>query len=86
MKFDPASRTLLTDDGRLIKHLSCHRRMRLEQLQPDPHIGHWHCAVCVHQVLDTAVLSEQELQAAVADNPGLCLLIRRGQPNVDILD
>ena len=86
MKFDPATRSLMTDDGQLIKQLSCHRKMHLGQLQPEPQTGHWHCAACEHQVLDTALLDEQQLQTAVAEKPDICLLVRRGQPNVEISD
>ena len=86
MKFDPASKTLMTDAGQLIKQLSCHRKMQLEQLQAEPGTGHWHCAACVHRVLDTALLTQAQVQAAVAADPGTCLLIRAGQHNVQLVD
>lgn len=86
MRFDPATRTLWTDDGQLIKRLSCHRPLLPGQLRPEPGTGHWHCDACRHPVLDTARFTEAQLQARVAADPGTCLLVRRGQPNLDILD
>lgn len=85
MKFDPSTKSLLTNDGRLIKVLSCHLQMRLDQLKPDKRSGHWHCGSCSHRVLDTALLTQEQLEEQVRSDPGTCLIVRRKQHNVEIV-
>lgn len=84
MKFNPDTKALLTHDGKLIKALSCHLNMQLRQLQVERD-GHRRCDMCEHKVLDTALLSEKQILEQVAVDPGTCLIVRRGQENVEIV-
>lgn len=84
MKFNPVTKALLTHDGKLIKTLSCHLNVQLKQLQVEPD-GHKRCEKCEHRVLDTALLSEDQIKSQVAVDPSTCLIVRRGQENVDIV-
>lgn len=84
MKFNANTKALLTHDGKLIKTLSCHLNVQLRQLHIERD-GHRRCDMCEHKVLDTALLSEKQIQEQVALNPGTCLIVRRGQENVEIV-
>ena len=84
MKFNPETKTLMTRDGRMIKALSCHLNVRLNQLQVEPD-GHRRCDRCDHRVLDTGLLSEAQIVEQVAADPATCLIVRRGQRNIDIV-
>ena len=85
MKFDIAKRELFTDDGELIKLLHCPLRMRWEQLGASTDSPHRTCAECDHQVLDTAVLSDAAVLAAVRADPTTCLCVTARQGNLTIL-
>lgn len=85
MKFDPATKALTADDGHLIKVLQCPRKMRLAQLLADGESGHFHCNACTHKVLDTSLLTEEQLVEHVKVDPNCCLLVRRDQHNIDIV-
>lgn len=84
MKFNPDTKALSTHDGKLIKILSCHLNMQLKQLHVEPD-GHRRCDMCEHKVLDTALLSEGQIREQVEMNPRTCLIVRRGQENVEIV-
>jgi len=84
MKFHPGTKVLTTHDGRLIKTLSCHLNMQLNQLQVDPD-GHRRCDKCEHKVLDTALLSESQLLKHIEADPNTCLIVRRRQQNIEII-
>lgn len=85
MKFDPATMSLMTDDERLIKVLACHMKMRLDQLKIDRLTGHRHCDACAHRVLDTALLTQQQVEEQVEADPAACLIVRRSQHNIEII-
>jgi len=84
MKFNPETKTLMTHAGKVIKALSCHLNVRLNQLQVEPD-GHRRCDMCDHRVLDTELVSESQLVEQVASDPRVCLIVRRGQRNIEIV-
>lgn len=85
MKFNPGTKELFTDSGELVKVLHCSRLMRWEQLTAEAGEPHRSCAHCERRVLDTAVMSEEDVVAAVRADPSTCLCVRAGQPNLKLL-
>jgi hypothetical protein len=85
MKFNPDTRELFTDAGELVKVLRCPLRMRWEQLDANDCSPHRICSECDHPVLDTTVLSDAEVLAAVRSDPSTCLCVRASQENLTLL-
>ena len=85
MKFNPGTKQLFTDSGELVKVLRCPLPIRWEQLTATAGEPHRSCARCERQVLDTAVMSEEEVVAAVRADPSTCLCVRSGQPNLTLI-
>lgn len=85
MKFDPTTKELFTDAGTLVKKLHCPVRMRWEQLHASTDLPHRVCNECSHDVLDTAVLSDAEVLAAVQSNPSTCLSVAASQANLTLI-
>lgn len=85
MKFNPGTKELFTASGELVKVLRCPVPMRWEQLTAEVGEPHRTCARCEHRVLDTAVMSEAEVVAAVRADPFACLCVRAGQQNLTLL-
>lgn len=85
MKFDPTTSELFTDAGTLVKKLHCPLRMRWEQLHASTVSPHRVCGECTHEVLDTAVLSDAAVLAAVQANPSTCLCVTASQDNLTII-
>lgn len=86
MKFNPSTKELRTDSGELVKVLHCPLRMRWEQLTVDAGEAHRTCAHCEHKVLDTAVMTEEEVVAAVRADSAACLCVRAGQRNLTLVE
>jgi len=85
MKFNPGTKQLFTDSGELVKVLRCPMPMRWEQLTAEAGEPHRSCAHCERRVLDTAVMSEEDVVAAVRADPSTCLCVRAGQPNLTLI-
>jgi hypothetical protein len=85
MQFDPLSRTLNTDQGELIKQLSCDVPPAKRQLRADSEPGTFRCNACARQVVGTAGLSDQQLVALLRANPATCLRVDLKQDNVRVV-
>ena len=85
MKFNPGTNELFTDSGELVKVLRCPLPIRWEQLTAEAGEPHRSCAHCERSVLDTAVMSEEDVVAAVRADPLACLCVRAGQPNLTLI-
>ena len=85
MKFNPGTKQLFTDSGELVKVLRCPLPMRWEQLTAEAGEPHRSCTYCDRGVLDTAVMSEEEVVAAVRADASTCLCVRAGQPNLSLI-
>lgn len=84
MKFNPLTKRLFTNDGRLIKQLHCPFRLDWRKLQLTEHVGARRCGICEHEVTDTALRTEEELLELLAENPEACLKVDLNQPNLTI--
>jgi hypothetical protein len=85
MRFSPRTKELFTDAGELVKVLDCPLKMRWEQLGASEASSHHICGECEQSVLDTAVLSDAEVLAAVRADPSTCLCVRASQENLTLL-
>ena len=83
MLFDPQTKKLYTDDGVFIKKLHCPLKMHVAQLQATNDT--LFCQQCQHTIVDTANLTEQQLQNIVEKNPEVCIAVSAAQTNVEIL-
>lgn len=85
MKFNPLTKQLFTNDGRLIKRLHCPFRLDWRKLAATENPAARHCGICEHRVTDTAMLTEEELLELLSENPSACLKVDLNQPNLTII-
>lgn len=85
MKFDPKTKALYTDTCDFVKILHCPLEKRWEQLGTRPASAHRTCAECDKAVLDTAVLTDAEILAAVRVDPTTCLFVSARQVNITLV-
>ncbi len=84
-KFNPGTKQLFTDSEELVNVLRCPLPMRWEQLTAPAGEPHRSCAHRERRVLDTAMMSEEEVVAAVRADPTTCLCVRAGQPSLTLI-
>lgn len=84
MKFDPINKKVYTDAGEFVKQMHCPYKMQWDQLEA---VGgaHRKCSKCDHLIVDTGVMSDDELLKMVRDNPDTCLKIDLNQSNLNII-
>ncbi|MBE2283545.1 MAG: hypothetical protein IAE77_08780 [Prosthecobacter sp.] len=84
MKFNPHTHRLFTDDGRLIKRLACAFQVDWSKLEATEDLAARRCDRCQHAVTDTALRTEAELLALMAENPQACLKVNLSQENLTL--
>ena len=84
MKFNPLTKRLFTNDGRLIKQLHCPFRLDWRKLEPTDDPTARRCGICQHSVTDTAHRSEAELLALMKKDPKACLKVDLHQDNLTL--
>lgn len=84
--FEPVHKTLLDEDGKVVKQLCCPQNRGWEQLQSLDAERGWqrYCGECDARVLDTAVMSPDEVLATVRSDASVCLRISLEQDNVEV--
>lgn len=85
MKFNPLTKSLFTDDLRLIKRLHCPFRVDWSKLNQTNKTAVRSCDVCEHHITDTASFSDEEMLALLAKNSEACLKVNLNQDNVAII-
>lgn len=84
MRFNPLTRNLYTDGGRLIKKLQCpHGRRWEEQLQTGQTLVKY-CDICDRNISDTSDLSDEDVLRLVSHDPDICLRVSIGQSNIRV--
>lgn len=83
MKIDLITRQLYTDSGLFLKKLHCPKKIRNSDLETQD--GKLNCSVCSDSILDTAGMSDSELEDIVKGNPQQCLKIDLNQENLSFL-
>lgn len=85
MKFNPITKEVYTDKGEFIKKLSCPFRMNWNDLEKGHNSVSRKCSNCDHSIVDTEVLSDNELLKMVKQDPETCLKIDLNQNNIKII-
>ncbi|HRJ73317.1 MAG TPA: hypothetical protein PLS03_13920 [Terrimicrobiaceae bacterium] len=85
MKFNPLTKSLFTDDARLIKQLHCPFRVDWRKLKSGEDSSIRRCDICQHSITDTAFLTDAQLLGLMSDNPESCLKVNFAQDNLTII-
>lgn len=84
MKFNPLTKTIYTDSGEFVKTMNCPYKVRWDNLETTTSTSR-KCTNCDHSILDTAVLTDEDLLHIVRQHPDTCLKIDLNQPNISII-
>ena len=84
MKFNPLTKEIYTDKGEFVKTMNCPYKMRWDNLETTNSTMR-KCANCDHLIVDTEVLTDDELLKMVRQNPSTCLKIDLNQQNIKIV-
>ena len=84
MKFDPLTKDIYTDKDEFVKTMNCPYKMSWDNLE-DTSSTLRKCANCDHLIVDTEVLTDDDLLKMVRLNPDTCLKIDLYQHNIKIV-
>jgi hypothetical protein len=84
MKFNPLTKEIYTDKGEFVKTMNCPYKMSWDNLETTI-INMRKCANCDHLIVDTEVITDDELLKMVRQNPDICLKIDLNQQNIKIV-
>lgn len=84
MKFDSITKNIYSDKDEFIKRMNCPYKMSWDNLE-NVNSTMRKCANCDHLIVDTEVLTDQELMKMVSQNPDTCLKIDLNQHNLKIV-
>ena len=79
MPFEIKNKRLYSDTGEFLKEIHCSRAVKKDDLTPTKE-GHFRCSKCDHVVLDTDLMTENEIMQRLRDNPNACLKINLANP------
>ena len=82
MMFNPSTRSLFTDELRLVKELHCPIKASWSLLSPTQDAAARQCDTCDSSVTDTATLTDAQAIALIEANPDACLKVDLNQPNL----
>lgn len=86
MIFDPITNALYDDTGKFLKTVFCPMSLRPEQLQAISSTARErYCALCGKNVLSLDNLSDDEVNAAVTNDPSRCVFASPGARNIRFL-
>lgn len=83
MKLDLNTKELFTDEGNFLKVLECPKKVQaseLKKLSADS----YKCSFCDHIILETAGLTDEQLQQILKKDPQQCLKVNINQSNLKI--
>lgn len=84
MRFNPLTKRLFTDEGKLLKQLHCPYRQDWHTLTVGENAGSRRCTLCDHQIMDTALMDEPGVQKLLEENPDACLKVSLEQDNITV--
>jgi hypothetical protein len=85
MIFKPATKQLFTDDGTLIKELSCPKNIKWDDLSQADGTANRTCSICQKNIFDTANCTDRQIIDLVRNEPSICLKINPDQENIKII-
>ena len=83
MKFDPITKEIFTDKNEFVKKLNCPYRMTWSNLE-DTNSQFRKCSVCEKVIIDTNILTDDELVEIVKQDPNTCLKVDLNQNNLTV--
>ncbi len=84
MKFNPITKTLLTDQSEFIKKLHCPYNVKWHTLLPSEFKNHRFCDICVKDITNVSFMSDEEVKNAVKNNPEICLCVNLDAKNIRV--
>jgi len=84
MKFDPITKEIYTDKDEFVKKMNCPYKMNWDHLETT-NSALRKCVICDHLIVDTKVLTDEDLLEMVRQNPDTCLKIDLNQQNIKII-
>lgn len=84
MKFDPITKDIYTDKDEFVKRMNCPYKMSWDKLEAT-NSNSRKCANCDHLIIDTEVLTDNDLLKIVKQNPDTCLKIDLNQLNIKLV-
>ena len=84
MKFNPLTKAIYTDNGEFVKTMNCPYKVRWDNLEATVSTTR-KCTNCDHFILDTSVLTDEDLLHIVRQHPDTCLKIDLNQHNLNII-
>jgi len=78
-------RTLISRNGKILKEINCPEKVRSEHVQESNLEGLNLCIKCNKAIIDTDFLTEKELEAALTEDPDLCLKINLVNPIFEVI-
>ena len=84
MKFNPLTKEVYTDKGEFVKTMNCPYKMIWDKLEP-ANSSMRKCSNCDYLIIDTAVLTDDDILKIVRQNSDTCLKIDLNQHNIKIL-
>lgn len=85
MRFNPLTRNLYTDDGRLIKKLQCTYGRRWEELLQTGQTMVRYCDICDRDITNTKNMADEDVMRLVSHDPAICLRVSIDQSNVRVV-
>ena len=84
MKFNPITKDIYTDKDEFVKRMNCPYKMSWDNLEATNSTLR-KCANCDHVIVDTEVLTDNEILKMVKQNSDTCLKIDLNQQNIKIV-
>jgi len=84
MKFDPITKDIYTDKDEFVKRMNCPYKLNWDNLEATNSTLR-KCANCDHLIVDTEILTDDDLLNMVRQNPDTCLKIDLNQNNLKII-
>jgi hypothetical protein len=85
MTFDPITKIIYTDNGEFIKQLNCPYKVHWDNLE-SYNSNVRMCSTCDRHIVDTELLSDDEVLSMINYKPDTCLKIDLNQPNIKIIN
>ena len=83
MKFDPITKEIFTDKNEFVKKLDCPYRMTWLDLERSKS-KFPKCSDCEKVIIDTNILTDDELVEIVKQDPNTCLKVDLNQNNLTV--
>ena len=86
MKYNPLTKTLYSDNGKLIKKMHCpYPSLQWSDLSSIDGSMDRFCSICESDVIETKDFTDESLLQLLQDNPDTCLKIDFDQKNLRIV-